>query len=64
MGCGDEKVCFVHCLYYYSSAGRALSVDSAARNEDKIERVAEGGHEEAKGQGVKKVQNWRGKPGQ
>ena len=41
-----------------------MSVDSAARNEEKIERVAEGGHEEAKGQGVKKVQNWRGKPGQ
>ena len=31
------------------------TVDSAARNADKIERVAEGGHEEARGREVKKV---------
>jgi len=31
------------------------TVDSAARNAGKIERVAEGGHVRAKGKGLKKV---------
>jgi hypothetical protein len=64
VGYGSENVWLIHCFYYYSSAGRTQSVDSAARNADKIERVTEGGHEERKGKEIKKVQNWRRKPGQ
>jgi len=64
VGYGDEKVWLVHCFFYYTSAGRTLNVDVAARNADKIERLAERGHEEAKGREVKKVRNWRRKPEQ
>jgi cell division protein FtsB len=63
-GCGGEKIWPVHCFYLDRTAGRTLRVDSAARNADKIERVAEGGNEEAKGRGVKNAPNGRRKPEQ